>query len=338
MKMFKDKYKEVHNEIGPDKELLQKVIAAADAEIKNNIKVKKINFYPYLYAAAAVLLLVASQVAYTALKPQEIIPNNQTNTVVQNNNEIKKIQESFEADEKPIKSETPVKKAQEQKAPVKNTVLPEQENNKASLPDEKTEKTEKIEENTEVTTENLQVVWNINNISHENQIQSRAVPMTISENFEEEMPQSVYEEITAEEYKAYIGLDITNIIDVPEDMTLYPKDDFLIEKNAETLDVINDENTYYYEASFDRFIMVTTSKSTDEHESFLNNESYEKSVIDGENVVVTFDENIYNIYLITNETGIKITAGKTEEKELQNTIKSLFENEKGNNENEKNEH
>ena len=60
-------------------------------------------------------------------------------------------------------------------------------------------------------------------------------------------------------------------------------------------------------------------------DSFLNDETYQKSIINDKNIVITLADGIYNAYLKRNDVGIKITAGKIEEKELENTIKSLLE-------------
>lgn len=311
--MFKDNYKKAHNKIVPDKELFQKVIATADYELekKNKSKSKtktKISFYPYLYAAAAVLLFVTSLTAYNALKPQSQINNT---SVLEKENDKIVVSENINA----------VKEENEENEITKNDVEEEYKapiNNDKKITEDSLEKTK--EEQKPVT-----VLFNINHIKTDNSQQSRSLPLVVSQNEEEIINHSIYEEMTREDYESYMGFSLTDAVIVPQDMVLYPKDDFSIEKNSETGEIINDENTYYFENSFERFIMIATTKKTDEIDSFLNDETYQKSIINDKNIVVTIVDGIYNAYLKRNDVGIKITAGKIEEKELENTIKSLLE-------------
>ena len=308
--MFKDNYKKAHNKIVPDKELFQKVIATAEYELekkKHRTKKTKISFYPYLYAAAAVLLFVTSLTAYNALNPQS--QTNNTSIVEKENDKIV-VSENI----------TP-EKAEEEKEIIKNDVRKEY---KAPINNEK-KVTEEYSEKTKEEQEPVTVLFNINRIETDNSIQSRSLPLVVSQDEEELINHSIYEEMSKEDYESYIGFSLTDTVIVPEDMVLYPKDDFSIEKNSETGEIINDENTYYFENSFERFIMIALTKKSDEIDSFLNDETFKKSVINDKNIVITLNEGIYNAYLKRNDVGIKITAGKIEEKELENTIKSLLE-------------
>ena len=306
--MFKDNYKKAHNKIVPDKELFQKVIATADYELekKNKSRSKtKISFYPYLYAAAAVLLFVTSLTAYNALKPQNEI----NNTVVENKNNQIAVSENIDVQK------------EEEKEIIKNDV---EEKNKVSVNNDK-KITEDTLEKTKEEQKPVTVLFNINHIETDNSIHSRSLPIIVSQNEEEIINHSIYEEMSKEDYESYMGFSLTETVIVPQDMVLYPKDDFSIEKNSETGEIINDENTYYFENSFERFIMIATTKKTDEIDSFLNDETYQKSIINDKNIVITLVDGIYNAYLKRNDVGIRITAGKIEEKELENTIKSLLE-------------
>ncbi len=307
--MFKDNYKKAHNKIVPDKELFQKVIATADYELEKKNKSKtKISFYPYLYAAAAVLLFVTSLSAYNALKPQNITNNT---SFVQKENDKIVVSENINAE----------KEEKVEKEIVKNDV---EEKNKVPVNNDK-KITEDTLEKTKEKQKPVTVLFNINHMETDNSIHSRSLPIIASQNEEEIINHSIYEEMSKEDYESYVGFSLTETVIVPQDMVLYPKDDFSIEKNSETGEIINDENTYYFENSFERFIMIATTKKSDEIDSFLNNESYKKSVINDKNIVITLADGIYNAYLKRNDVGIKITAGKIEEKELENTIKSLLE-------------
>ncbi len=334
--MFKDKYKEAHNKIVPDKELLQKIIATADYELKKknekalaklakDEKHKKISFYPYLYAAAAVMVIATSLTAYNALNPND---NRNYGTLLQTENE------SEEKNEIKLSEKNEVANIPEEKT--KKTDEAVQEVHQAEKAQEAQEAREikKVQNAQDATfspeaeeekIDSVKVLWNVNNITPDTAVQSRSVPLIASHNEDMKTNESLYEEISKEEYESYIGFSPEEKAAIPEDMKLYPTDNFVIEKDSQTGEILNDENTYYFESSFDRFIMITTTKKTNEIDSFLNNENYQKSVINDENVVITLNESIYNAYLKRNDTGIKLTAGKIEEKELKNTIKSLLE-------------
>ncbi len=317
--MFKDKYKEAHNSVVPDEELLSKIIAAADCELKKkNGIIKKFSFYPYLYAAAAVLMITASITGYNALKPQ----TTKTNTVISENTEMKNVQKSEEV-------QTIKKEAEADNKISVDEEVKENQNNEA-LKTNKKEKNEAVtfgknqsyilndsveEEKIPVT-----VVWNVNTAPQNNTVMQRSISLASEEIRKSE---SIYEEMTKDEYEEYIGIK-AETAEIPTDMILYPSENFQIEKDSQTGEVLNDENTYYFEASYDRFIMISTTTKKEECESYLNDKSMHKSVIDNCDIVVTQNEGIYNAYFIKNDTGIKITAGKIEEKELQNTIKSLL--------------
>ncbi len=330
--MFKDKYKEAHNEIVPDKELLQKILATADYELRNkkesakltkNTKHTKKSFYPYLYAAAAVMVITTSLTAYNALKSEDTL--NQASVLQkEEKNEIKLAE----------KNETTEEKAQEK---TKESVEEVNTYNKAQknvtdetkkLSKDETVQNEVFAPETEALSDSITVLWNVNTVQdfqNDAAIQSRSAPLVASGSAAKEVNQSIYEDMTKEEYEGYLGFSPEEIADIPVNMALYPTDSFVIEKDSQTGEILNDENTYYYEETYERFIMITTTKKTNKIDSFLNNETYKKSVINNNNVVITLNEGTYNAYLKRNDTGIKITAGKIEEKELENTIKSLLE-------------
>ena len=108
-------------------------------------------------------------------------------------------------------------------------------------------------------------------------------------------------------------------------MILFENSDFSIEKNPETNEIINDENSYYYEKDYQRFMIIATSRITDEHRSFLDETKYQISEFNETNATITYDGSLYNAYLITDETGIKITAGGISDEELKKTIISITE-------------
>lgn len=294
-------------------------MAAADYELKKKsektlTKKTKISFYPYLYAVAAVLVVATSLTAYNALKPQDTTDNA---IVAQSGND------------KIVISENSIPKKEEI---TKNTL---KEENKVALEQNNVP----VKSNKKITEDSLEsakeeqkavtILFNVNHIKNDDTaLKSRSAPLIvsdISQNEEELINHSIYEELSKEQYESYIGFSPEKAVIVPDDMTLFPKEDFSIEKNLETGEIINDENTYYFENSFERFMMIATTKKTNEIDSFLNDETYQKSVINDNNFVITLNEGIYNAYLKRNDIGIKITAGKIEEKELENTIKSLLE-------------
>lgn len=131
------------------------------------------------------------------------------------------------------------------------------------------------------------------------------------------VPGEIY---TAEKYSEYLGKNIEEAVVLPESYkNESPKEQELCLEEGENF---NDEWTYYFTDN-ESSVFIHTTKNTNRHQSFLNNDAFEKSNISGQAAVV-FEEDTQKIAYFTDDSiGYTVTGMDVSDEVFENVIFSL---------------
>lgn len=131
------------------------------------------------------------------------------------------------------------------------------------------------------------------------------------------------EQISDEEYAEYLGINVPEKIDIPEGMENKSSSGTAIEKDEEG-NITEDRKTYVFEGN-EKYASVTTTRDTKSTEEYLTSESYEKSIISGNEAVIIANDVSFEGHIITSGTALDITAYNFTQTEFEDVMKSLAE-------------
>lgn len=288
--MFRESYKNAMNDIETNKELLDSLLAQADAvNIPKNIQKKKITFQKSriytlsgIAAAAAVMIVSINAIEFSNRIKDNSSENNSAYEITENK------QENYNASEQQPETETNEPDLTYKSESLKNSkgnteqqsektiaetpkpdVQPKSEESAISEPISEKEAESAAANATEMTD-----MAEAESKEPESKEAAKAssgdasVREYLNEDSEDKMPMvrsAVFntetEKWTKAEYSEYIGINIERDAQIPSDMKNQTEDAVYIVKDAESGEIKNDFFNFYFTGENDRYLNITTLKT-----------------------------------------------------------------------------
>ena len=134
-----------------------------------------------------------------------------------------------------------------------------------------------------------------------------------------------YEGLTAEQYYAYIGVNLTEKLQLPQDMKFEEFFGAAIKKDSGSESVVGDEAEFYASGG-NRYLTISTTKLSGEAAVKLNNTALKKSDIGGMPAVIEGYESTYRTYIKFGEVYYNIYSEGLTEEELKTLLLSICTN------------
>lgn len=127
---------------------------------------------------------------------------------------------------------------------------------------------------------------------------------------------------TMNDYFEYLGEDVMAKVSLPSDFS-YIGDDKIEVSLDENGAPMQDSVIFPYEGGDGRYVTVMTSKQTLTAQTYLEDERYAKSDINGSDAVVIGGEESYKSYMMSGEVSYTVTSDGITEDELGETLVSI---------------